>query len=294
MDAKLGHHRTWQMPVIHETVGPYHPSAFSAYDTMRRRLVLECENKLATYTADQIAILIGQRRGEQGELVSEWKEFLSDEIATLQKGKPPWFAGGFGHPDFKADFEYWGQMEAYTLHEALLLSVGVEPKHIGEEVLKKAKKDSEQVRLLPQMQYLARRHEQFFRKFPSMGYGPMSVSSAFLTEWFDEVGLAVHPEFSKSLNKRSSAHQNSSNLKDQAEQSHALSRPDQREIDKIAQLFTAMAIDSLGYDPNALRSPTPKEIADLAAGMGLSVSDDTVRKYLKLGARFLPEDWKPD
>jgi hypothetical protein len=68
--------------------------------------------------------------------------------------------------------------------------------------------------------------------------------------------------------------------------------PDKREIDKIAQLFTAIAIDAYGFRPDQKRSPIPKEITDIAARLGLSVTADTVRKYLKRGASFLPPDWR--
>ena len=71
-------------------------------------------------------------------------------------------------------------------------------------------------------------------------------------------------------------------------------RPDKREVDKIAQILTAIAISELGYRPGAKRSPIPKEIADSAANMGLEISDDTIRKYLKIGASFLPDDWETD
>jgi hypothetical protein len=67
---------------------------------------------------------------------------------------------------------------------------------------------------------------------------------------------------------------------------------DKREIDKIAQLITAIAIDDYGYDPDGVRNTAPGEIADLAAEMGLEIHPDTIRKYLRIGATFLPTDWK--
>lgn len=54
-----------------------------------------------------------------------------------------------------------------------------------------------------------------------------------------------------------------------------------------------MTIEYLGYRPGQARSPIPKEIAELAASMGLSLSTDTILKYLRIGAKFLPKDWVP-
>ncbi len=193
---------------------------------------------------------------------------------------------------FEADFEYWGQMEAFDLHEALLLSVGLEPKHFTSEKLEASKKAMEKKALLEPIEFLVKRHEQFYRKFPSGSYGKRRVDPTFLYDWFTEVSMAVHPRFLQVLQSRARGQSIVASSPSQGNASSA--KPDKREIDKIAQLFTAMAIDQLGYDPKAMRSPIPKEIADISAKMGLDVSDDTVRKYLKAGAKFIPEDWNPE
>lgn len=204
---------------------------------------------------------------------------------------PHWLSGGFGHLEYEADFEFWGQMEAFELHEALLLSVGVEPRHFDNSKLDQSAKAMKTKSLLAPIEFLVRRREQFDRKYPSGGYGKLRASPQFLYDWFTDVSLAVHPLFLDVLRRRVEGKASPQGSVSQVEVAPA--KTDQREVDKIAQLFTVMAIDHLGYDPKAKRSPASKEIADLAAGMGLSVTDDTVRKYLKLGARFIPKDWKP-
>ena len=70
-------------------------------------------------------------------------------------------------------------------------------------------------------------------------------------------------------------------------------RHDKREFDMIARLFTAMAIREYGYRPDQAKSPIPKEIVDTFAALGLEVSTDTVRKYLKIGTGLLPKGWVP-
>lgn len=228
------------------------------------------------------------------EIRPGWNDFLRVEISKLQRQKPSWFWGGFGHPDYIADFEYWGQMEDYSLHEALLLSIGIEPKHFKEDWVWDAKKTMERERLIASVEFLVKRHEQFFRKYPRVSSGLAHARPDFLWHWFREVGMAIHEGFRAALQRRVVPRE--SKVVQSTETSSPVSRsdkPDPREIDKIAQLFAAMAIDQLGYQPDAARSPVPKEIADLAASMGLSISDDTVRKYLRRGAAFIPEDWKP-
>lgn len=62
----------------------------------------------------------------------------------------------------------------------------------------------------------------------------------------------------------------------------------------LLKLVIGMAIKGYGYDPAASKSSVPKEIADDLSKIGdLDVSDDTVRKYLKLAvSEVLSQDTK--
>lgn len=66
------------------------------------------------------------------------------------------------------------------------------------------------------------------------------------------------------------------------------------ERNTLLKLVIGMAVKCYVYDPKASKSTTPKEIADDLAGLGITITDDTVRKYLKEAAQaFLPESAKP-
>ena len=56
------------------------------------------------------------------------------------------------------------------------------------------------------------------------------------------------------------------------------------ERNTLLKLVIGMAIKGYNYDPAASKSTTPKEIADDLAGLGMTITDDTVRKYLKQSA----------
>ncbi len=49
----------------------------------------------------------------------------------------------------------------------------------------------------------------------------------------------------------------------------------------LLKLVIGMAIKGYKHDPTVLKSHAPKEIADDLAELGISITDDTVRKYLK-------------
>ena len=167
-------------------------------------LIEECRAFLTKISSADLAILFHSDFDDPEEKRSAWDEFLRLEINNLTRRRPNWIAGGFGHQDFKADFKYWGQMATYTLHEALILSVGVEPKHIGEETLGAYAKRTDQDKIHPAFQYLVKRREQFRRKFP-IGYsGWLPISPKHLKAWFDEISLDVHKDFYAELERRCS------------------------------------------------------------------------------------------
>lgn len=63
-----------------------------------------------------------------------------------------------------------------------------------------------------------------------------------------------------------------------------------RERESLLKLILGIAIKGYVYDPKAARSPTAKEIASDMALVGLSMDEDTVRKYLNEAKQLLPRD----
>ena len=56
------------------------------------------------------------------------------------------------------------------------------------------------------------------------------------------------------------------------------------ERNTLLKLVFGMAIKGYSYDPAAAKSAKPKEIVDDLAELGITITDDTVRKYLKQAA----------
>lgn len=63
-----------------------------------------------------------------------------------------------------------------------------------------------------------------------------------------------------------------------------------RERTTLLKLIIGMARDGYGYDPAATRSPFPKELEGILDRLGIPVSDDTIRKWLKEAADMLPPE----
>lgn len=282
LKAKLGRLLHWSPPEISNTVGPFTPSVFTEFDERRLSLIREVTERLYAFSDAEIG-LIAEGQGDDAEdLRDQWKVYRRSELDRLEQGEPPWYAGGFGHPDHQANFEYWCKMPRFNVEETLCLSIGIEPREFDRKQLLKLKEVARTKKVWPAIRFLIDRHQQLTRAFDPNFYG-WSVRPRELLAWVERVEFEVHPEFFRLLDRYHRT-KGSSSQRDGGSVSI-----DKREVESMAKLLTAIAVRELGYQPNALRSPIPKEIADIAAEVGISVSEDTVRKYLKIGSRFLPK-----
>lgn len=280
--AKLGSLLTWSIPEIVKTVGPYDVSAFVPFDERRRQIVGAVEEQLRSYDDAEIQVLLTDRRSDDAELVGSWRSFLAGEIERLTTRTPPWFTGGFGHPDYQADFDYWARMRHLEIDEVLCLSIGFEPALLKTDDLDGLRRRP-LAQLPPPLQFLSRRRELLRRQFDPQQLA-WRVRPAEFLEWVERTEFEIHPEF---LHRLRRYHGTKASVDPQStDEAH---RPDKREIATMARLLLGIAMDAYGYVPGS-RSPVPKEIADVIATHGLSVTPETVRKYLQLGATQLPKD----
>lgn len=282
---KLGSLLTWQKPVLTQTIGPFEPHAFDPFDTERRKLIAACIERLHGYTGDEVTEISAAAESITADKHG-WSKFLSHEINALIRRTPPWFAGGFGHPDRKADFAYWTKMPKFDFGELTCLSIGISPAEYSWQRIFKMTTSKERAQFWPPLEFLVKRYEQLYRKFGLHGRDGTVRPNDFIA-WASQFAFEVHPDFWEPLTKLHLA-------KPPMLVSGPPGNQDKREVDSIAQLFTAMAIDYLGYNPKQARSPATKEITELAASMGMSISEDTVLKYLRIGAKFISEDWVPE
>jgi hypothetical protein len=280
---KLGILLTWSKPTLEASVGPFEPHVFDDFDASRQAIVDACQEKVRTYSGNDLSEITASIESMSAD-VHGWSKFLKDEVNNLKGRVPPWHAGGWGHPDHRADFYYWTKMPKFDLAELTCLSIGISPAEYSGDRLYKLATSKDRPQYWPTVEFLLRRYEQLARRFNLQGR-PSSIYPKDFIDWAVQFEFEVHPGFWEPLKKF--------HLRKHATEvpSAPEVKTDKREIHSIAQLFTAMAIEQFGYDPKQARSPITKEIGDLAAGMGLSISDDTVLKYLRIGASYIPADW---
>jgi hypothetical protein len=203
--------------------------------------------------------------------------YFGSEIRELERCSPSWVAGGFGNPEYFADFEYWGKMSKYTLDEALLLSVGIEPKHVDEARLDRTAREIDSGRLLyPAFEFLVRRRELFRRHFPTGFSGWLSISQYSLKSWIDEIELDVHAGFYKELEKMHPKIKPKKEFIASGEKSLSA-----REKETLLILVATMAIKGYTYDPNKPKNSCTSDIRSDLKLLGFSMDDKTILKWLQ-------------
>lgn len=191
------------------------------------------------------------------------------------------------YPDMFPDYDYWGMRDRISVEEFVWLSIGLEP----DENLKRyferssSRSGNQNARLRKE----AQRRRDLLNAANNLRDQRDSIRTDVAKEWLDQVQLAVPEAFQgallkawKRLNAKDAVLAVTTPNEDER-------RPEPREMRSIAKLLTAIAIEEYGYDPRAARSPIPGEIEGISDKHGLSISKETVLKYLRLGAKLIEE-----
>jgi len=103
-------------------------------------------------------------------------------------------------------------------------------------------------------------------------------------EWARQVLIEVPPALVAAVE----AYEERAGRRKPAEQPKPIEHLGTRERESLLKLVIGMAVAGYGHDPRARRSDKVAEIAADLERLGIGLSDDTVRKYLREGAELLP------
>lgn len=181
-------------------------------------------------------------------------------------------------PRVFADFQYWEKFDEFSLNELVWLSTGLSPQDATAE--KELRRDA-RTHVFP-LGEVARRRTLIIRAFSKAQN--RNVEALEFQEWTSRVGFKAHPLFHEMLE---TAALRSNHLKPEtapetrSDSSERMMQP--REFRTAARIITAMAIDVYGHVPNQKRNKSTKDILDACDKAGLSVSNDTILKFLRAG-----------
>jgi hypothetical protein len=189
------------------------------------------------------------------------------------------------YPDMLPDYDYWGMRDRIGVEEFVWLSIGLEP----DENLKKyfeqssSRLGNKNARLRKE----AQRRRDLLTAANNLRDQRNSIRTDVAKEWLDQVQLAVPEAFRGALLKAWERLNTKDAVPVVTTPNEDDKKPEPRELRSIAKILTAIAIEEYGYDPRAARSPIPGEIEGISDKHGLSVSKETVLKYLRIGAKLI-------
>ena len=190
----------------------------------------------------------------------------------------------YTNEDKEPDYDHWAKMPGWTLREAIAL--------IQKRVLRQSNIFDDESHKIEELAYRAR----------DMGQLSDPVLPIVFLSWAkqknipipEKLATKVHHSLSQEVDLLSLIRE-MDELKAHVEKNASLEKSlSARERQTLYKMIIGMAKDAYGYDSKVSRSPFPKELEGILDGLGISVSDDTVRDKLKEASEFLPQDVNAD
>jgi hypothetical protein len=178
-------------------------------------------------------------------------------------------------PNARADFEYWGVLPSWTLHEAVALSFDKNPEQVNLESIKKYRAVASHSPFV--RQFMQRLH--LVERAVAAGHLENLTSPRNFSRWALTENLPLGTDFSIW------AHSNSHGGADHSVQNGDDAWSDPRVRSTLYKMFFGMAVAKYGLDPQFGaddRSPVFSRIAADLLAVGLEVDTKTVRKHAKL------------
>jgi hypothetical protein len=204
-----------------------------------------------------------------------------------------------------ANYRFWARAKVWTKEECLALALGAEPIYEApDDPLRSYRADHRSGDQREYEERMDRMAVLIVRHFGHLPHGATITPTVFL-HWLKELELWIPDGMAEAVERFDGSAVDWKVRAETAERSldevhtrlagleaQRLTGADApvatRERESLLKLVIGMAIGGYGFDPKASRSPIPAQIAsDLQTG-GLSITDDTVRKYLREGAELLP------
>lgn len=228
-----------------------------------------------------------------------------DDLLRKQHQRPNHEKSEFNQFKARADFDVWAKMAHWTIDEFVALSLGRDPNIIGWDRVQRL------TRVSPYAAEFELRRDICQRARESGRLKLYSSPSASL-DWAEKLKFPVPPELMKAV---MALRQDQTDWKAEYERSEheaaslrqriAILEADRptgaapqqiigdkelsaKERTSLLKLVIGMAVAGYSYDPRQTRSRTTKEIADDLRIRGISLDEDTVRKYLAQAKEFLP------
>ena len=284
-----------------------HPNAFEL-----KRYDNGYHGNKVTYNEEYIATL----KKDVDEYMTLLNSYDGDMIQGLynieyEKAKEEQEAKHFYHKTHAdADFIYWSKMQEWSIEEGIALIHGKDPKTVNYSSLKRSAPLSDLRKQFDEIIELAKRSVKWKKL-----YDP-ALPSLFI-KWAKDNGFEAPLELDRQVLKRKGntvdwkkqyddlLKLNNGNvgkadklIADQRNVIDGLKLPihnksdlNTKEKTSLLKILLGLTLTNYEYNPNASRNSTAREIASDLELQGLSVDEDTIRKWLNQSKEYLPDTW---
>jgi hypothetical protein len=281
------------------------------------------EQELKKYRAKLAALPANEL---QSLFKSEVAKAQAEKVAELQRWEDARF---FHQPSAKADFEHWSKAAYWSIEEAVALAMGKAPELVSSKTIQRYRMVSPFVRRYSRLLDLANRatacQKLFDPVYPIIfvswakdneielpaGLAEMVIRrSGTLIDWKGEYEKlkdqhdrdiadwkGIVGERTELLERsikitaflKSDLAQCQAELAAKSESAASEKAQSPRERENMLKVIYAMAVGGYGFSPSKERSTLVPDIMKDLELAGLSLSDDTVRRYIKAACEHLPE-----
>jgi hypothetical protein len=268
---------------------------FPAYGARPRRRRLTQLRSLTDIEAERY--LEALNKLSDSEIDSQYEnalEALRAEADRVEAERP------FNQPHARADVSRWAKMAYWTPDEAVALSLGRDPVIANWETVQQ---------LVAESRFASRfaAQREIVLRAKAMGQLRDKTAPALFLAWAERMQFPMPDDLVDSVKSVGTPATDWKKLFDQSQlKVEALTarleelereKPtaetellDPRERESLLKLVIGMAIGAYRYDPSAKRSSIVSEIAGDQHLIGLSISEDTVRRHLANAKELLPGD----
>ena len=255
------------------------------------------------------------------EIASRYEtEKLKAHQERMAKSEAQELARFFHQPDAEANLDYWSKAAFWKLDEAVLLSLGKEPRVVTWERMERYARISDFVAKfveLRQLAYRAKATHALYESCPPglfLGWAKRNdiaypeelerllvARGNHISNWkaaYDTLKAKVDAEYQERDAKIEALMQQAEELRQKVRSAAELSAQNvdeakdalkTREKNTLLKLILGMAIAYHGFDPKSSRSSTAREIAGELTRVNLPLDEDTIRKWLREAVEELPE-----
>jgi len=184
----------WKRPAVSEGAGPYHPEIFDEFEASLLAVTQEIRKRLSRVDLEAL-------RSEYDVPFESFRNPLTrtngvdyrvaKALKALKERRPPWFAGGLNVEDQRADMAYWGTFASFSLIEATLLSIGIDPRGVHyDSLFERYGFDPRADEILYDLED---RYTQIARGLNLDEEHPGQVDAELFLSWVREREVPVHP-----------------------------------------------------------------------------------------------------